>query len=43
MPVELDLSDLAHVDLAGRARAFKSFTASGLSASDAATLVGVEV
>ena len=43
VPVELDLAQLAHIDLAGRARAFKAFVASGLSASDAAKLVGVEV
>ena len=43
VPVELDLSELAHVDLAGRARAFKAYVASGLSTSEAAQLVGVEV
>ena len=42
-PISLDLSELAHVDLAGRARAFKAYVGSGLSTSDAATLVGVEV
>ena len=42
-PIELDLSELAHIDLAGRARAFKAYTGSGLSTSEAAQLVGVEV
>ena len=42
-PVELDLDALAYIDISGRARAFKAYVGSGLSASDAATLVGVEV
>ena len=42
-PIELDLSELAHIDLAGRARAFKAYVGSGLSPADAAQLVGVEV
>ena len=41
--IELDLSELAHIDLAGRARAFKAYVGSGLSRADAAQLVGVEV
>ena len=43
VPVELDLSELAHIDLSGRARAFKAYVGSGLSTSEAAQLVGVEV
>ena len=43
VPVDLDLSELAHIDLAGRARAFKAYVGSGLTAADAAKLVGVEV
>ena len=41
--VELDLSQLAHADIAGRARAFKALVASGVSAKDAALFAGVEV
>ena len=35
-PIELDLSQLAHADIAGRARAFKALVASGMPAADAA-------
>ena len=42
-PVELDLSQLAHADIAGRARAFKALVASGMPAADAALFAGVEV
>ena len=43
VPVELDLSELAHADIAGRARAFKALVASGMPAADAALFAGVEV
>ena len=43
VPVELDLSELAHADIAGRARAFKALTAAGMSPSDAAEFVKIEV
>ena len=43
VPVELDLSQLAHADIAGRARAFKALVGSGVSAKDAALFAGVEV
>ena len=43
VPVELDLSELAHVDIAGRARAFKALTGAGMSPSDAAEFVKIEV
>ena len=43
VPVELDLSELAHADIAGRARAFKSLTAAGMSPADAASFVKIEV
>ena len=43
VPVELDLAQLAHADIAGRARAFKALTESGVSAADAALFAGVEV
>ena len=42
-PIELDLSELAHADIAGRARAFKALTASGMSPADAASFVKIEV
>ena len=42
-PIELDLSELAHADIAGRARAFKALVASGMPAADAALFAGVEV
>ena len=42
-PISLDLSDLAHADIAGRARAFKALTASGMSPADAAAFVKIEV
>ena len=42
-PVEFDLSQLAHADIAGRARAFKALVASGMSSADAALFAGVEV
>ena len=41
--VELDLSQLAHADIAGRARAFKALVGSGMPAADAALFAGVEV
>ena len=43
VPVELDLSELAHADIAGRARAFKALTGAGMSPSDAAEFVKIEV
>ena len=43
VPVELDLDALAYVDLAGKARAYKSLLASGVSAADAALFTGVGV
>ena len=43
VPVELDLSELAHADITGRARAFKALTGAGMSASDAAAFVKIEV
>ena len=42
-PVAFDLAALAHADIAGRARAFKSLVASGMSPADAALFAGVEV
>ena len=43
VPVELGLSQLAHADIAGRARAFKALVGSGMPAADAALFAGVEV
>ena len=43
VPVELDLSELAHADIAGRARAFKALVGSGLPASDASEFTKIEV
>ena len=43
VPVELDLSELAHADIAGRARAFKALTAAGMLPSDATEFVKIEV
>ena len=43
VPIELDLSELAHADIAGRARAFKALTGAGMSPSDAAEFVKIEV
>ena len=43
VPVELNLSELAHADIAGRARAFKALTGAGMSPSDAAEFVKIEV
>ena len=43
VPVELDLSELAHADIAGRARAFKALVGSGMPPSDAAEFVKIEV
>ena len=43
VPIELDLSQLAHADIAGRSRAFKALVASGVSAKNAALFTGVEV
>ena len=43
VPVELDLSDLAHADIAGRARAFKALVGSGMTAADAAEFAKIEV
>ena len=43
VPVELDLSELAHADIAGRARAFKALSGAGMSPSDAAEFVKIEV
>ena len=42
-PISLDLSELAHADIAGRARAFKALTGAGMSPSDAAEFVKIEV
>ena len=43
VPVELDLSELAHADIAGRARAFKALVGSGMPAADAAEFAKIEV
>ena len=43
MPIELDLSELAHADIAGRARAFKALVGSGMPAADAAEFAKIEV
>ena len=43
VPVELDLSELAHADIAGRARAFKALVAGGMPAADAAEFAKIEV
>ena len=42
-PVAFDLAQLAHADIAGRARAFKALVEAGTSAADAALFAGVEV
>ena len=42
-PIELDLSELAHADIAGRARAFKALVGSGMPPADAAEFVKIEV
>ena len=42
-PIELNLSQLAHADIAGRARAFKALVGSGMPAADAALFAGIEV
>ena len=42
-PVEFDLSQLAHADIAGRARAFKALVGSGVSAADAAEFAKIQV
>ena len=42
VPIELDLSELAHADIAGRARAFKALVGSGMPAADAAEFAKIE-
>ena len=43
VPVELDLSELAHADIAGGARAFKALVGSGMPAADAAEFAKIAV
>ena len=42
VPIKLDLSELAHADIAGRARAFKALVGSGMPAADAAEFAKIE-